>query len=161
MARKDYKINESIRVLYRAIAGSTSVNMDVYDETDTLDVAQSGAMTQLGASDRWVKDFTPDANGNWSVNCSDNNGGSVPKDYSIGDYNIDSVGAGVATVESKVDALNDISSSDVATELSVYDAPTKAELDTAEGNIRGGSETLETLKTKIEALPQASPPLIG
>lgn len=139
MARKDYKKDEAIRVLFRATPGSTSVNMDVYDETDTLDAGQSGAMTQLGGSNRWVKEFTPDANGNWSVHVTDNEGSSVIKDYSIGNYNIDSVGAGVATVESKIDALENISPAEVNTEvdsaLADYDAPTKAELDTAESNI--------------------------
>jgi len=145
MGQKNYKKNEPIRVLYRAIPGSTSVNMDVFDETDTLDSGQSGAMAQFGTSDRWTGVFTPGENGNWSINCTDDKGGSVPKDYSIGDYNIDSVGAGVATVESKVDLT----------------AKT-TELSAAETNIRGAdSDTLKTLSDQIDALPQTSPPMIG
>lgn len=105
MARRDYKKDEPIRVLYRASAGATSVNMDVYDETDTLDAVQSGAMTQLGSTNRWVATFTPDANGAWSVNITDDQGADVIRDYSVGDYNVSDIGAGVATNEAKLDAL--------------------------------------------------------
>lgn len=136
MARKDYKVDEQIRVMYRAIDGSTSVNMDVFDETDTLDSGQSGTMVQLGTSNRWVKSFTPDANGNWSVVCSDDKGGNVPRDYSVGDYNIQSIGAGVASVDAKVDA--------------------------SEASIRGADDdTLKTISDQIDVLPQVNPPMIG
>lgn len=166
MARKDYKINEAIRVIYRAIPGSTSVNMDVYDETDTLDSGQSGAMTQLGSSDRWIGTFTPDANGNWSINITDSKGGDVIRDYSVGDYNVDSVGAGVASVDAKIDALNNISTADVNTEVDTalgdYDGPTKAELDTAETNIRGtDGDDLKTLSDQIDGISPSSAPMIG
>ena len=106
MARKDYKKDEPIRVLYRASAGVTSVNMDVYDETDTLDATQSGVMTQVGTTNRWIATFTPDADGNWSVNFVETGGsGDLIRDYSVGNYNIDSVGAGISTNEAKIDAL--------------------------------------------------------
>jgi len=164
MSRRNYKINESIKVLFKATNGSTSVNMDVFDETDTQDVAQSGAMTQLGASNRWIASFTPDANGDWSILCSDNKGGEVVKHFSVGDYNIQSIGANVQSVETKVDNLNDISvsevNSEVDTALADYDAPTKAELDISEQNIRGtDGDDLKSLSDQIDGL--SSPPMIG
>lgn len=166
MAQKNYKKDEAIRVLYRAIPGSTSATLNVYDETDTQDAVQSGAMTQLGATDRWIKTFTPDANGNWSVHITDSKGGSVIKDYSVGDYNVDSVGATAASIESKVDALNDVSTSEVNTEvdsaLADYDAPTKAELDTTESNIRGtDADDLKSISDQIDGISPSSAPMIG
>lgn len=103
MAKRDYQKDQPIKVVFKATAGATSVNMDVFDEADTLDATQSGAMTQLGTSNRWTKTFTPDANGDWSIEITDDKGAEVIKHYSVGDFNISSVGAGVATVESKVD----------------------------------------------------------
>lgn len=48
----------------------------------------------------------------------------------------------------------------VATELGTYDAPTKAELDTAESNIRGAdSDTLKTLSEQIDAV--SAPAMVG
>lgn len=166
MGQKNYKINEAIRVLYRAIPGAVSANMDVYDETDTLDVGQSGAMAQIGSTDRWIGNFTPDANGNWSINITDSKGSDVIRDYSIGNYNVDSVGAGVASVDAKVDALNDLSSADVNAEVDTalgdYDGPTKAELDTTEGNIRGtDGDDLKSISDQIDGISPSSAPMIG
>lgn len=103
MAKRDYQVNQTIKVIFKATVGATSVNLDVFDETDVLDVAQSGAMVQLGSSDRWSKEFTPDTNGDWSIEVTDDIGGKVIKHYSVGNYNIDSIGANVQSVESKVD----------------------------------------------------------
>jgi len=166
MGQKNYKKDEAIRILYRAIPGSASVNMDVYDETDTQDAAQSGAMTQLGSSDRWSKEFTPDENGNWSVHITDSKGGDVIRDYSIGDYNISTVGATAASIEAKVDDLNNISpaevNSEVDTALGDYDGPTKAELDSAESSIRGADgDDLKSISDQIDGISPSSAPMIG
>ncbi len=81
--------------------------------------------------------------------------GKVVRKYDVVAHNIDSIG-------DAVDALNDISTTEVATELETYDAAKKAELDTAETNIRGAdSDTLKTISDQIDALPQSSPPMIG
>lgn len=106
MAKADYKVNESITVIVRMSAGSTSVNMDVYDELDALDGVQSGAMTQIGTSKRWKKTFTPDTEGDWHIEVQDDLGGEAIKHYSVGQFNINAIGADVATVESKIDALD-------------------------------------------------------
>ncbi len=46
MAQNNYLVNDSIQVEYKAEKAKTglTVQMDVYDETLTLDVMQSGAI---------------------------------------------------------------------------------------------------------------------
>ena len=106
MAIKNYKIGEAITVIVRMSAGSTSVNMDVYDELEALDGVQSGAMTQIGTSKRWKKIFTPDAEGDWHIEVQDDLGGEAIKHYSVGQFNINTIGADVATLDAKVDAID-------------------------------------------------------
>lgn len=166
MARKNYKTGETIKVYYRAIPGSTSANMNVYDETDVLDSGQSGAMTQLGSSDRWIKTFTPDVDGDWHVEITDSKGGDVIKHFSVGQYNVQSIGANLQSVETKVDNLNDISivevNAEVDTALSDYDGPTKAELDTTETNIRGtDDDSLKDISDQIDGISPGNAPMIG
>jgi hypothetical protein len=106
MAKADYKVNESITVIVRMKAGATSVNMDVYDELDALDAIQSGAMTQIGTSKIWKKTFTPDTEGDWHIKVFDDLGGETIKHYSVGQFNINAIGADVATLDAKVDAID-------------------------------------------------------
>ena len=68
----------------------------------------------------------------------------------------------VAAVDALIDgvvtdvaALNDISAANVATELETYDAVKKSELDA----VQGGSETLESIKTAVDAF--GSPAMAG
>jgi hypothetical protein len=183
-----YKVNQAIEQTYQASgaqAGLSDVQMNVYDETHTLDAAKSGTMTEIGSTGRYYMSFTPDAQGEWTVMMdSATNPGKVVKHYKVGAHDVDSVGNGVAglndlsssdidtalatydaptkaEMDSGLAALNDLSSSDVDTALATYDAPTKAELDSAESAIRGGTESLETIKTAIDSLPQAAPPMVG
>lgn len=110
MAEENYRVNQVIRVDFQATGSQTglTVQMDVYDEADVLDVAQSGPMVELGARGKYTKSFTPDANGDWRVEIDDGIGGKVIRDYSVGADNIASVG-------SKIDALNNLSATDVDT----------------------------------------------
>jgi hypothetical protein len=179
-----YKVNQAIEVTYQANgaqSGLTDAQMDVYDETHTLDAAKSGVMTEIGTTGRYYKAFTPDAQGEWTVMMdSATTSGKVIKHYKVGAHDVDSVGQGVAGLNdlsssdvatelatydaatgAEVAALNDLSAANVATELETYDAAKKTELDTAESNIRGGTETLETIKTAVDALPQSALPMVG
>ena len=161
MARKDYKVSEEIKVTYQAPGAATglTVTMEIYDETGAKDGVNfpDVTMTEIGSSGRYQASFTPDALGEWVIQISDTNGGKVVKQYSVGGYNLDGIGTAV-------DGLNDVSTAEVNTEvdtaLSDYDGPTKAELDSAESNIRGAdSDTLKSLSDQIDGLE--SPPMIG
>lgn len=157
-----YKINKQIEVTYQA-AGATSglldVTMVIYDETHALDGVNfpDVTMTEIGSTGRYYGVFTPDAEGEWNVLInSATKPGKVIKQFTVVTHDVDSVG-------DAVDGLNDISEAQVNTQvdtaLADYDVPTKTELDAAEGNIRGGSETLGTIKTAVDDL--ASPPMLG
>jgi len=115
MAEQLYKVNSPIRVDYQATAGSTTVTMDVYDETDTKDLAQSGAMNQVGSTRIWNKSFTPDEIGDWRIECKDDKGGQVIRSFSVGVKNIQDIGtemakdstvAKEATLSSRLDILS-------------------------------------------------------
>lgn len=188
MASGIYKNGVAIIATYQAVASATgkTITMNVYDEAHALDAGQSGAMAEIGATGRYWKSFTPDAEGEWiitMVNTTDG-GGETVKSYAVAGHDLDSVGDLVTTLDGKADtidtvvdaikavtdvetgvkaavnALENISTADVATELGTYDAPTKAELDTAELNIRGAdSDTLETLSDQLDAV--SSPAMVG
>lgn len=104
MASKDFKVNESITVIYRAATVVSSVDMSIYDETQSL--VTTSPMTQIGTSTRWSDSFTPDAVGDWHVEINDSDGATTIKAYSVGGYNLDDVGALADTLETKVDALD-------------------------------------------------------
>jgi hypothetical protein len=182
-----YKVSKAIEVTYQAAGSATGlldVQMDVYDEAHAIDAPKGGAMTEIGSTGRYYKAFTPDAEGEWTVLIdSATTPGKVVKHYSVVGHDVDSVGDAVAVTDGKVDAvdtvvdaikvvtdtesgvkadvaaLNDVSTGDIDARLSAYDAPTKAELDTAEAAIRGGSETLGTIKTAVDGI--GSPPMVG
>lgn len=105
MALKNYKVDEAIEVVYQAAGAKTGivVTMNVYDEAGELDVAQSGEMAEVGVTGRYKLAFTPDANGNWSVQIADAGGGKSVAAYSVGNYNVDSVGSTAASIDAKVD----------------------------------------------------------
>jgi hypothetical protein len=107
MADKTYKVGESIDVVYQAAGGATGVvvTMSVYDEAGALDAGQSGAMVEIGATGRYKKSFTPDAEGLWLVQTNDANGGKTVKSFSVGQFNVAEIGATVTTINAKVDDL--------------------------------------------------------
>ncbi|MHA1883068.1 MAG: hypothetical protein ACTSUO_08490 [Candidatus Thorarchaeota archaeon] len=112
MAIKNYKVGEPIKVLYLAPnrqSGLTDVKCNVYDATDTLDAAQSGYMEEIGSSGRYKHYFTPDTEGDWSVEIivESLGGGTVIKHYSVGHYNIQEIGANLQSVEYKIDSIRD------------------------------------------------------
>lgn len=110
MARKNYKVNEPIKVVYQAPnkeSGLTDVQCDVFDATDTLDEGQSGYMVEIGSSGRYKHFFTPDVEGDWSVQIviESTGEGAVTRHYSVGEYNVQEIGANLQSVELKVDEL--------------------------------------------------------
>ena len=103
MALKDYPVNEAINVEYATDgfkAGQT-VTMVIFDETLVKDAVDFPDVTMIERTEEPIYDgsFTPDAQGEWLVLCSYGSGkGQVIKKFSVGGYNLDSVGQ-------KVDAI--------------------------------------------------------
>lgn len=144
MATGTYKNGVAIIYTYQAVGLATgkTITSTVYDEAHA-DSAQGGAMAEIGATGRYWKAFTPDAEGEWIVvitNTTDG-GGDVVKAYAVAGHDIDSLGDAVA-------ALENISTANVATELATYDGPTDAELDTA----------IALVTTKTDNLPASPAP---
>lgn len=153
------KVNNAIEVTYQASesqVGLTDVTMVIYDETHALDGTNfpDVTMVEIGSTGRYYGSFTPDVVGNWTILIdSATKPGKVMKKYRVGSHDENSVGA-------LIEALNDLSSADVTAVFNAYDPPTKAELDTAESNIRGtDSDTLKTLSDQLDSV--ASPPMVG
>jgi len=165
------KVNKAIEVIYQAagaVTGLVDVKMDVYDETHALDAAKGvAALTEIGTTGRYYGVFTPDVEGEWQVHIDSIVApGKSVKHYTVVAHDVDSVGDDVAavdgkvdtvdgkvvTVDGKIDALNDIAASDVTGGTTVS---------TAESNIRGGSESLETIKNAVDGISPVSAPIIG
>jgi len=106
MAIKNYKISEAIQVTYQpdnAKSGET-VTMEIFDETGSKDLINfpDVTMTEILTTGRYNGSFTPDAQGEWIVMVSYGSGkGKIVKQYSVGGYNLDSVGQKVAVIESQ------------------------------------------------------------
>ena len=151
-----WKTGEAIDVTYQAVKNTTGlvdVVMKIYDETRALDGVNfpDVTLTEIGATGRYYGSFTPDTEGVWTVtvDCA-TKPSAVVKTFNVTAHNIDSIGDAVA-------ALNNLSAADVNAEvdaaLADYDAPTKAELDSAEVAIRGvDNDTLKTLSDQIDGL---------
>lgn len=162
MAQGSEKVGVAIEVTYQALNSQTGlvVTMEIYDETHVKDGVNFAdvVMTEIVASGRYYGVFTPDVEGIWNVVMSSAGGvGKVVKQFAVAGHDVDSVGDAVG-------ALNDVSTAQVNTEvdtaLADYDGPTKAELDTHEGNIRGGdADTLETLSDQLDSV--SNPPMVG
>lgn len=107
MARKNYKVNEPIKVYYQAPdkqSGLLDVKCEVFDAQDLIDSTRSGYMVEVGSSGRYNHIFTPDAEGDWSVQIviESTGSGAVTKHFSVGEYNIQEIGANLQSVELKV-----------------------------------------------------------
>jgi len=106
MANKNYLVNEAIQVIYQpsgAKSGQT-VTMEIFDETGVKDAVDypDVTMTEISTTGRYIGTFTPDTQGEWIIMASyGNNKGKVVKQYSVGGYNIDSIGQTVDSIESQ------------------------------------------------------------
>lgn len=108
-ARKDKPVNLKFKLPKSLDLTGKTVKMEVYDELDALDAGQSGAMSQIGASSRYKGTFTPDENGAWRVEFYVEDDTTLDRsyefmrDFSVGDYDNDDIGALSVTIEGKVD----------------------------------------------------------
>lgn len=104
-----YRINQAIRVAYQAqnAKSGLTIDMDVYDEAQILDVAKSvSGMTHL-ASGRYEDTFTPDATGDWIVMIYERGkplkkSGSAVKLFRIADHDVELVGDNVDALSGDV-----------------------------------------------------------
>lgn len=155
-----YKTGQAIDVTYQAVKNTTGlidVIAKIYDETRAQDLVNfpNVTLTEIGATGRYYGSFTPDAEGVWTITVdSVTKSGPVVKTFLVVGHNIDSIGDAIAT-------LNNLSAAqvnaEVDTALADYDAPTKAELDSAEADIRGvDNDTLKTISDQIDGLEGAA-----
>ena len=109
MSQKNYKVNEAIEVIYQAAGAKTglTINMETYDEAHTLVAGGPTVLTEFGVTGRYWGSFTPDAEGDWSVQVEEAGGkGQVVKHYSVGSYNLHEVGSDVAAADAKIVTLD-------------------------------------------------------
>jgi len=143
MADKTYKVGEAVEVVYQALNAKTAatVNMEVYDEGHVIVVGGPIVMTELGSSGRYYAPFTPDAEGEWSVQIQESDGsGKVTKAFSVGSHNIKDVGATVDTI------AND--TTDLGTNLGI----TEGKVDTVDGKIDAADAKIVTVDGKIDTV---------
>lgn len=104
MAQGNYKVNESIDVVYQARntqSALTAVTMVIYDETFAVNTAFPDViMTEIGSTGRYYGSFTPDSEGTWNVLIANgaSNKGKVIEKYLVVAHNIDSIGDAVAVL---------------------------------------------------------------
>ena len=107
---RNYKVNESIQVMYQAAGAATSLTplMEIYDETGVKDIVNfpDVNMTEIGSSGRYTGSFTPDQEGEWSVQISDVNGGKVVKQFSVGKDNVSGISSKVSDLVDDVDTVS-------------------------------------------------------
>lgn len=166
----NYKINVAIIVFYQTSGARTgrTIQMDVYDETQAKDIAQSGTMTEIGTTGRYYKTFTPDAVGYWNIMCYDTVGmikGHVLKTYKIITEDLDTIGTQlddieaetnkIQTIDDNVDAIKlktDLIGASVAP-ANEYDTELDQSLSTTESNIRGtDGDDLKSLSDQIDGI---------
>jgi hypothetical protein len=106
-----WKVGDTIpfRVRISGNPATDNPTATVRDETDTIEgipLTLGAGLTQVGST-RIVKgSFVPDAVGAWSVQVVDDTGLDVVKQFAVGISSIQSIVAGVATIEAKIDAQN-------------------------------------------------------
>lgn len=113
MAKRNYKKDELIEVLYQSagnLTGLTDVTMQIFDETGSLDGVDfpDVVMSEVGATGKYTESFTPDAEGEWSIHIAFNSGtdGQVIKQFSVGLFNLNDIGASVTVIEAAVVAID-------------------------------------------------------
>jgi hypothetical protein len=126
---------DPVDVVYQA-AGAASgivVTMEVYDAAGVKNEAMSGTMTEIGNKGRYKKSFTPNTDGGWVVLISDANGGKSVGSYGVGNTNIESLGAAIASSDDKIAA--------------------------ADTKVVTVTDKVDALTAKVDSIP--APPMIG
>lgn len=154
MSERNYQINEAIEIIYQApnkesgLTGVTACKGTILLPSGVEDSNfPEITFVERGSSGTYHGEFTPDAVGDWQVIVAKSDGdGQVTKRYSVGSHNVSGVGAEVVAkaaitdgkvdaVDTKIDALNDISTSDVDTAVDTRADVTDAKIDALDVNI--------------------------
>lgn len=111
MGQKDYAVEVAIPVEYSTdgFKSGETVTMEIFDESLAKDAINFPDVTMVERATVPIYDgsFTPDAQGEWLVLCSYGTGkGKVIKKFSVGNYNLDSVGQKVDTIVSQTAGLD-------------------------------------------------------
>ena len=107
MADRVYKINESIAISYQAPnaeSGLVGIVAEIYLPDGHKNSGYSDVeLVEIDNTGNYVGTFTPDSYGVWRVLMHKADGsGQVPKAYSVGGYDVHSVGEAVAALDVKV-----------------------------------------------------------
>lgn len=111
MGKKDYAVGVAIHVEYNTdgFKSGETVIMEIFDETLAKDLVNFPDVTMAERAAVPIYDglFTPDVQGEWLVLCSYGSGkGKRIKKFSVGGYNLDSVGQKVDTIVSQTTGLD-------------------------------------------------------
>lgn len=158
MAEKLFKINEVIEVGYQAPNKQTGqvVIAEIYlpnkeKDSNFPDVT----LTEIGTTGTYTGSFTPNAQGTWQLIIHKADGdGQVVKAYSVGAYNVDSVGSAVATADGKVVTVTEnvatLDGKVVAVDGKVNTATTK--IDTVDSKVVTVDGKVVTVDGKVVAV---------
>jgi hypothetical protein len=111
MGKQDHKVGVPIVLVYQAAGGQEGLSPQatVLDETGAPDPTNFPVITLTpiaSAPDRYVGQFTPDAEGEWKVLLHDGTDkGKQTGHFSVGGWTVHTIGQAVATLASDVTAL--------------------------------------------------------
>lgn len=157
MAQKSYKVGAALEVVYQALNAATgkTINMEVYDEAHVIVAGGPTVLTELGASGRYYGAFTPDAEGEWSIQIQESDGtGKIVKAFSVGTHHLQDVGAKVDTIENQTTTLG--------TNLGIVEG----KVDTIDGEVGTIDAKIDSLDSDIVVIDGKldgliSPPMVG
>jgi len=153
---------KSFEVIYQAAGSITglTVQCDVYKPDHTKDDVQSGVMAEIGTTGRYYKAFDAEAE-NWSVQCSDPNGGKAVKVYDKSAYDAHGVAGLVADVQTAVDNVSSAISTlqSAVTGIGTDTDQILVDVAAVDSAVSALTSQLTTVEGKIDALE--APPMIG
>lgn len=110
MADRNYKIDEPIAISYQspnAESGLTGIVAEIYLPSGVKDSNYPNVeLVEIENTGNYIGTFTPNAYGVWRVLIHKSDGtGQVPKAYSVGGFDIHSIGEAVAVLDTKINNI--------------------------------------------------------
>ncbi|MHA1169804.1 MAG: hypothetical protein ACTSPI_17575 [Candidatus Heimdallarchaeaceae archaeon] len=144
MAERNYVIDKPITVIYQAPnkESGLTIEVEIFLPSGVKDSNfPDFNLTERGTSGTYAGTFTPNEVGDWQVLVHKDDGdGQVTKKYSVGDYNVETVGEKISDTKTVVD--------NVHTKVANLDT----QMDTVETKV-------DSIDTKVSALD--TPPMIS